>query len=217
MPSLEVITLSVNSVSTLEPVSQCRQLSELYLRKNRIPSLAELFYLKGLPRLRVLWLAENPCCGPDPHLYRMTVLRNLPHLQKLDNQPVTEEELSRALLEGEEVTAPGTEGTGNSGSELSYALSAMDTSAETRQDTLSCGEEETSVQSQLGLKPPSRERFPSFSQRDAVSSHKNRNNVLSAVLLLLRELDAEGLEAVRQTVVGRLQALHKLELQEDVE
>lgn len=77
---------SVNSVSTLEPVSQCRQLSELYLRKNRIPSLAELFYLKGLPRLRVLWLAENPCCGPDPHLYRMTVLRNLPHLQKLDNQ-----------------------------------------------------------------------------------------------------------------------------------
>lgn len=44
-----------------------------------------------------------------------------------------------------------------------------------------------------------------------------QNNVLSAVLLLLRELDAEGLEAVRQTVVGRLQALHKLELQEDVE
>ncbi|XP_047574604.1 cilia- and flagella-associated protein 410 [Lutra lutra] len=217
MPSLEVITLSVNSVSTLEPVSQCRQLSELYLRKNRIPSLAELFYLKGLPRLRVLWLAENPCCGPDPHLYRMTVLRNLPHLQKLDNQPVTEEELSRALLEGEEVSAPGIEGAGNGGSELSCALSAMDTSAETRQNTLSCGEEETSVQSQLGLKPPSRERFPSFSQRDAVSGHKNRNNVLSAVLLLLRELDAEGLEAVRQTVVGRLQALHKLELQEDME
>lgn len=67
-------------------MSRCRQLSELYLRKNRIPSLAELFYLKGLPRLRVLWLAENPCCGACPHLYRMTVLRNLPHLQKLDNQ-----------------------------------------------------------------------------------------------------------------------------------
>lgn len=80
------VPCSVNSVSTLEPVSQCPQLRELYLRKNRIPSLAELFHLKGLPRLRVLWLAENPCCGPDPHLYRMTVLRNLPHLQKLDNQ-----------------------------------------------------------------------------------------------------------------------------------
>ena len=67
-------------------MSRCRQLSELYLRKNRIPSLAELVHLKGLPRLRVLWLAENPCCGTCPHLYRMTVLRTLPQLQKLDNQ-----------------------------------------------------------------------------------------------------------------------------------
>lgn len=77
---------SVNSVSSLEPVRGCRRLSELYLRKNRIPSLNELFYLKDLPHLRVLWLAENPCCGTSPHRYRMTVLRNLPHLQKLDNQ-----------------------------------------------------------------------------------------------------------------------------------
>uniref|UniRef100_A0A8C0PX25 Cilia- and flagella-associated protein 410 n=1 Tax=Canis lupus familiaris TaxID=9615 RepID=A0A8C0PX25_CANLF len=144
MPSLEVITLSVNSVSSLEPVSQCQQLSELYLRKNRIPSLAELFYLKGLPRLRVLWLAENPCCGTDPHRYRMTVLRNLPHLQKLDNQTVTEEELSRALMEGEEVTAPGGEGTGSGQPEMSYALSTVDAAADTQQDTLSYGEE-TSV------------------------------------------------------------------------
>ncbi|XP_025841285.2 cilia- and flagella-associated protein 410 isoform X1 [Vulpes vulpes] len=249
MPSLEVITLSVNSVSSLEPVSQCQQLSELYLRKNRIPSLAELFYLKGLPRLRVLWLAENPCCGTDPHRYRMTVLRNLPHLQKLDNQncarcgrggepqsggllwgasalmlqlrplhseAVTEEELSRALMEGEEVTAPGGEGTGSSRPEMSYTLSAADATADTQQDTLSYGEE-TSVQGQLGLKSPSRDRFPSFSHREAVSSRKNRNNVLTAILLLLRELDAEGLEAVHQTVVSRLQALQKQEQQEDVE
>uniref|UniRef100_A0A8P0SFS7 Cilia- and flagella-associated protein 410 n=2 Tax=Canis lupus familiaris TaxID=9615 RepID=A0A8P0SFS7_CANLF len=216
MPSLEVITLSVNSVSSLEPVSQCQQLSELYLRKNRIPSLAELFYLKGLPRLRVLWLAENPCCGTDPHRYRMTVLRNLPHLQKLDNQTVTEEELSRALMEGEEVTAPGGEGTGSGQPEMSYALSTADTAADTQQDTLSYGEE-TSVQGQLGLKSPSRDRFPSFSHREAVSSRKNRNNVLTAILLLLRELDAEGLEAVHQTVVSRLQALQKQEQQEDVE
>ncbi|XP_025841286.2 cilia- and flagella-associated protein 410 isoform X2 [Vulpes vulpes] len=216
MPSLEVITLSVNSVSSLEPVSQCQQLSELYLRKNRIPSLAELFYLKGLPRLRVLWLAENPCCGTDPHRYRMTVLRNLPHLQKLDNQTVTEEELSRALMEGEEVTAPGGEGTGSSRPEMSYTLSAADATADTQQDTLSYGEE-TSVQGQLGLKSPSRDRFPSFSHREAVSSRKNRNNVLTAILLLLRELDAEGLEAVHQTVVSRLQALQKQEQQEDVE
>ncbi|XP_047653865.1 cilia- and flagella-associated protein 410 isoform X2 [Phacochoerus africanus] len=218
MPSLEVITLSVNSISTLEPVSRCRQLSELYLRKNRIPSLAELFYLKGLPRLRVLWLAENPCCGACPHLYRMTVLRNLPHLQKLDNQAVTEEEVSRALTEGEEVTAPSREDTRNGLPELPYALSAVDTAAtETPQDPLSLRESEASIQGQLSPKPPPRDQFPSFSQREAAGSCRSRNNILTAILLLLRELDSEGLEAVHQTVLGRLQALHKQELQEDVE
>lgn len=218
MPSLEVITLSVNSVSTLEPVSQCRQLSELYLRRNRIASLTELSYLKGLPRLRVLWLAENPCCGADHHLYRMTVLRNLPNLQKLDNQAVTEEELSRAVMEGEEVTAPRRESTGNGRPELSYALSAVDTAAETPGDRLSFGdEEEARVEGQLGLKPPARDRFPSFPQREAESSLRNRDNVLTAVLLLLRDLDTEGLEAVHQTVVSRLQALHRQELREDME
>ncbi|KAM9087991.1 cilia- and flagella-associated protein 410 isoform 2-T2 [Megaptera novaeangliae] len=217
MPSLEVITLSVNSISTLEPVSRCRQLSELYLRKNCIPSLAELFYLKGLPCLRVLWLAENPCCGACPHLYRMTVLRNLPHLQKLDNQAVTEEEVSRALVEGEEVTAPSREDLGSGPPELSYTPSAVDAAAEMPRDPLSLGEEETSIQGQLGLKRPSRDQFPSFPQRAATSSRKNRNNVLTAVLLLLRELDSEGLEAVHQRVVSRLQALQKQELQEAME
>ncbi|XP_060007043.1 cilia- and flagella-associated protein 410 isoform X3 [Lagenorhynchus albirostris] len=246
MPSLEVITLSVNSISTLEPVSRCRQLSELYLRKNCISSLAELFYLKGLPCLRVLWLAENPCCGACPHLYRMTVLRNLPHLQKLDNQAVTEEEVSRALVEGEEVTAPSRQHSGNGPPELSYTLSAEDAAAEMPRDPLSLGEESRRrthrccvnsaggaprpsgltprcpppaplTQGQLGLKRPSRDQFPSFSQRAATSGRKNRNNVLTAVLLLLRELDSEGLEAVHQRVVSRLQALQKQELQEAME
>ncbi|XP_015999005.2 cilia- and flagella-associated protein 410 isoform X2 [Rousettus aegyptiacus] len=218
MPRLEVITLSVNSVSSLEPVSWCRQLSELYLRGNCIPSLAELRHLQGLPHLRVLWLAENPCCGPDPHRYRMTVLRNLPRLQRLDNQAVTEEELSRALLEGEEVMAPSREGTGNGQTELSYTLSTMSATAETHGDPLSYSEEEASnVQGQLGLKPPARDRAPSFSQREAVSGRKNRSNVLAAILLLLQDLDAEGLEAVHQAVLGQLQALHRRDVQEDMD
>ncbi|XP_061279093.1 cilia- and flagella-associated protein 410 isoform X2 [Bos javanicus] len=218
MPSLEVITLSVNSISSLEPVSRCRQLSELYLRKNRIPSLAELIHLKGLPRLRVLWLAENPCCGTCPHLYRMTVLRTLPQLQKLDNQAVTEEEVSRALMEGEEVTAPSREDLGSGPPELSYTLSAVDAATETTQDPLNLGKGEASRdQGQLGLKPTSRDQFPPFSQQEAASSRTSKNNILMAILMLLRELDIEGLEAVHQTVVSRLQALHKRELQEDME
>uniref|UniRef100_A0A8C5LD31 Cilia- and flagella-associated protein 410 n=1 Tax=Jaculus jaculus TaxID=51337 RepID=A0A8C5LD31_JACJA len=143
MPSLEVITLSVNSVSSLEPMSGCRHLSELYLRRNRISSLAELFYLKDLPHLRVLWLAENPCCGPSPHLYRMTVLRNLPRLQKLDNQAVTEEELTRALMEGDEITAaPSKGGAGNGRSPPSYTLCSVGSSTATSQGLLSYTEEE---------------------------------------------------------------------------
>ncbi|XP_059138230.1 cilia- and flagella-associated protein 410 [Peromyscus eremicus] len=211
MPSLEVITLSVNSVSTLEPVRACRRLSELYLRRNRIPSLDELFYLKDLPHLRVLWLAENPCCGTSPHLYRMTVLRNLPHLQKLDNQAVTEEELTRALMEGDEITAaPGREDAGNGCPKPSYTLSSASSTTEASQGLLSYTED-TEVQGQTAG-----DQSPSFSQRDALRSHKNRN-ILTAVLLLLRELDTEGLEAVQQTVGSRLQALHRLEPQEDME
>lgn len=211
MPSLEVITLSVNSVSTLEPVRSCRRLSELYLRRNRIPSLNELFYLKDLPHLRVLWLAENPCCGTSPHLYRMTVLRNLPHLQKLDNQAVTEEELTRALMEGDEITAaPHREGAGNGCPKPPYALHSVSSATETSQHLLSYTEE-TEVQGQTTT-----DQSPSFSPRDTMRSHKNRN-ILTAILLLLRELDTEGLETVQQTVGSRLQALHRPEPQEDME
>lgn len=211
MPSLEVITLSVNSVSTLEPVRSCRRLSELYLRRNRIPSLNELFYLKDLPHLRVLWLAENPCCGTSPHLYRMTVLRNLPHLQKLDNQAVTEEELTRALMEGDEITAaPHREGAGNGCPKPPYALNSVSSATETSQHLLSYTEE-TEVQGQTTT-----DQSPSFSPRDTMRSHKNRN-ILTAILLLLRELDTEGLETVQQTVGSRLQALHRPEPQEDME
>ncbi|KAM6225354.1 cilia- and flagella-associated protein 410 [Rhynchocyon petersi] len=214
MPSLEVITLSVNGVSTLEPMRQCQQLSELYLRKNCIPSLAELFYLKDLPRLRVLWLAENPCCGPDPHLYRMTVLRNLPGLQKLDNQAVTEEELSRALMEGDEITAAPDIESRQPG--VPFTLSSVGPSVETKQDSLDFSTETSSIQEPLGKRLPSQDQ-PSFLPQEAASSLRNRNNVLTAILLLLRELDAEGLELIHQTVSSQLQALHRGELQEDTE
>uniref|UniRef100_A0A3Q3JUC3 Cilia and flagella associated protein 410 n=1 Tax=Monopterus albus TaxID=43700 RepID=A0A3Q3JUC3_MONAL len=86
MPNIKVLTLSVNSISSLAPLAGCLSLCELYLRRNMIPSLSELSHLRPLTRLRVLWLAENPCCGSDYSQYRLTVLRCLPRLQKLDNQ-----------------------------------------------------------------------------------------------------------------------------------
>lgn len=49
----------------------------------------------------------------------------------------------------------------------------------------------------------------------AVSVSSRQNNVLNAILLLMKELDAEGLEIVQQTVGRRLQAFRKKELQEE--
>ncbi|KAF4795281.1 Protein C21orf2 [Turdus rufiventris] len=209
LPNIEVITFSVNGISDLEPLHQCQNLSELYLRKNNITSLDELFYLKTLPRLRVLWLAENPCCGPDPHRYRMTVLRNLPSLQKLDNQAVTEEELSQALVDGVEITAPPARRSVENGWSESTASSAAGSTTE----LLSCSLDETNkTQEELDMKTVSRDKYSSFSSQETDCSCKKRNNVLNAILLLMKELDAEGLEIIQQTVAKRLQ---KKELQEE--
>ncbi|NXB18725.1 CU002 protein, partial [Rhagologus leucostigma] len=216
LPNIEVITFSVNGISDLEPLHQCQNLSELYLRKNNITSLDELFYLKALPRLRVLWLAENPCCGPDPHRYRMTVLRNLPSLQKLDNQAVTEEELSQALVDGVEITAPPARRSVENGWSESSASSAAGATTEPQSELLSCSLEETNkTQEELDMKLVPRDKYSSFSLQEADCSRKKRNNVLNAILLLMKELDAEGLEIIQQTVVRRLQAFQKKELQEE--
>ncbi|XP_074859998.1 cilia- and flagella-associated protein 410 isoform X2 [Carettochelys insculpta] len=223
LPNVEVITFSVNGISSLEPVSQCQHLCELYLRKNSILSLNELFHLKHLPRLRVLWLSENPCCGPDPHHYRMTVLRNLPNLQKLDNQVVTEEELSQALVDGKEIPAPPAKRNLKNGCLETRDSRPPEVTTELGSERLTSPLEGThKMPEQPGPKPGPREDFLSVLPRETEGSRKKRdqrllsrqNNLLSAVLLLVRELDAEGLETVHQTVGKRLHALKK-ELQEE--
>lgn len=75
--------LSVNSIRSLACFACCAKLEELFLRKNKIETLAELAHLRGLEHLRVLWLSDNPCAKEKN--YRATVLRTLPNLKKLDN------------------------------------------------------------------------------------------------------------------------------------
>uniref|UniRef100_A0A8C3M401 Cilia- and flagella-associated protein 410 n=1 Tax=Chrysolophus pictus TaxID=9089 RepID=A0A8C3M401_CHRPC len=169
---------ALNGISDLEPLNQCQNLSELYLRKNNIASLNELFYLKNLPRLRVLWLSENPCCGSDPHRYRMTVLRNLPSLQKLDNQAVTEEELSQAMVDGEEITAPPARRSMENGCSASTESSAAESTMETESELLSFGLEETNkIREQLGMKPVPRDKFSSFSPQETDCSQNTRVSI----------------------------------------
>ncbi|XP_035527158.1 cilia- and flagella-associated protein 410 [Morone saxatilis] len=200
MANIEVLTLSVNSISSLSPLAGCLSLCELYLRRNMIPSLSELSHLRPLTRLRVLWLAENPCCGTDSRLYRLTVLRCLPRLQKLDNQVVTEDEIAQALMEGEEVTTP----PGSLQNQLS-TNGLQD--AETENDPLNYNMEETNkIREKLGMKLLSRDKFPSLS---SPSTRENKllmkkTHTLDAVLLLLRDLDEEELRVVHTATQNRL-------------
>lgn len=201
MPNIEVLTLSVNSISSLAPLSGCLSLCELYLRKNMIPSLSELSHLRPLTRLKVLWLAENPCCGSDSGQYRLTVLRCLPHLQKLDNQVVTEDEIALALMDGEVVTTP----PGNGQNQLS-TNGLQD--AEPENDPLNYNMEETNkIREELGMKPLSRDKFPSLSSPSTreIKQPMKKAHTLDAVLLLLNDLDEEELLVVHTATQNRLQ------------
>ncbi|XP_028836116.1 cilia and flagella associated protein 410 [Denticeps clupeoides] len=205
IPNIEVLTLSANNISSLEHIGNCQNLTELYLRRNNIQNLSELSYLKCLAHLRVLWLAENPCCDDDPVKYRLTVLRNLPGLHKLDNQVVTEEELALALQDGDEVLCPSGTASANSTNGL--------TEADSENDPLNYSMEETNkIRAQLGMKPLPRDKFPSFSSpREHGATSRRKSHTLEAVLLLLKDLDMEELKIVHTATENKLRvrARHK--------
>ena len=94
MPSLEIVSLSVNKIRTLRPFANLENLRELYLRRNLITNLNEIKYLTNCQNLNVLWLSENPIC--DNPNYRAVVICILPQLQKLDDIAITDEERDKA-------------------------------------------------------------------------------------------------------------------------
>ncbi|CDW90829.1 leucine rich repeat family protein [Stylonychia lemnae] len=96
LPNVEIVSLSLNKISTLRDFQNCSKLQELYLRKNQISDLAEVRYLQHLSNLRVLWLSHNPC--QDHPSYRQYIIKILPNLIKLDNTEVTQEERQQAKL-----------------------------------------------------------------------------------------------------------------------
>ena len=59
LPNIKSISLSMNCIETLQQFSHCKNLQELFLRKNKISSLSELYYLSELENLPVFapyWL-----------------------------------------------------------------------------------------------------------------------------------------------------------------
>ena len=95
MPNVEVLSLSVNKISSLKEFANCSKLQELYLRKNNITDLSEIRYLTNLPSLKVLWLWDNPCS--EVSNYREIVIKVLPNLIKLDNDAINPEEKMAAM------------------------------------------------------------------------------------------------------------------------
>ena len=89
MPNVEVLSLSINKITTLEDFAACRNLRELYLRQNKIFDISEVQFLQDLEGLRVLSLQDNPCVNIAN--YRLTLIRALPQLEMLDNVPITPE------------------------------------------------------------------------------------------------------------------------------
>ncbi|RIA97595.1 hypothetical protein C1645_751969 [Glomus cerebriforme] len=94
--SLEILSLSVNNLTSLEQLSECKSLKELYLRKNFINDVEQVKHLTTLRNLEVLWLCDNPCAD-DEKKYRNMVLRYLPWLKKLDHHDVTDDEVLASM------------------------------------------------------------------------------------------------------------------------
>ena len=90
MPSLEIISLSVNKIRTLKAFAGLPNLRELYLRNNMISDLNEIKNLMDCENLQILWLKENPIA--DNPNYRNIIISALPQLVKLDDILITEEE-----------------------------------------------------------------------------------------------------------------------------
>ncbi len=63
--------------------------------------------MKNLKHLKILWLADNECSNKESEEeYRLTVIRNLPTLVKLDNLVVTKEEIENAKNIGRLIDEP---------------------------------------------------------------------------------------------------------------
>lgn len=62
----------------------------LYLHRNNIEDVVEVYKLRKLPKLKTLTLSNNPLC--DVEHYRSTIIHLLPDIRKLDNVVVVRSE-----------------------------------------------------------------------------------------------------------------------------
>ncbi|KAA6374793.1 MAG: putative leucine rich repeat family protein [Streblomastix strix] len=93
--NVEIVSLSINRIRSLKDFRQCRNLKELYLRKNLISDYHEIDHLIGLNNLVTLWLEENPCSQMP--LCTEYIITKLPKLTHLDKKEITNEDRRKAM------------------------------------------------------------------------------------------------------------------------
>jgi hypothetical protein len=193
MPNIEVLSLSVNRISTLKPFQYCKKLTELYLRKNLISDLSELRYLQNLPSLKVLWLWENPCA--ESSNYREKVLALLPNLVKLDNQAVTNEEKNQAAkFDGPRPRGKENEVAANKRDRNASPVVKEAPRINRIRGDLSTEERNVSPAVREPVKQPARPR----------AEEGRSNNILCAVLALIKDLDEYNLEIVKKEIEKKI-------------
>ncbi|EFJ46477.1 hypothetical protein VOLCADRAFT_105471 [Volvox carteri f. nagariensis] len=195
LPNLEVLSLSVNRLSSLKDFRHCAKLQELYLRKNDVKDLNEIQYLVHLKDLRVLWLSDNPC-AEDPH-YKQFVVRMLPNLQKLDNDDVDTINLDAAG------PGPALNGPAPAPPAPSAPPYASPPYGDHRPQSRGSPATTPSDQGVIGGTTPGSVSRPTggFSGGGGGRSSKN---ILYAVMALLGELDDDDLVYVRREIEQRL-------------
>ncbi|KAJ6232053.1 cilia- and flagella-associated protein [Anaeramoeba flamelloides] len=198
MKNLEVITLSINQVKTLKPFSNCTKLRELIMRKNKISDLGELKYLGNLKHLTSLWLKENPVAY-DPN-YKQTVIQILPQLKKLDGKKVSEIKLLDQNLKQQQQQQQEQE---------------QEQKQQEQQKQQGKLEKHIKVQKKReklkhNKSKPFARKKPKTKKKSEKQVHKSNSNTLSAVLLLVDELDQNELQLLANKVKKRYKELSLL-------
>ena len=212
LPNVEVMSLSVNKITSLRDFVHCKKLTELYLRKNLISDLSEVQYLTGLENLHVLWLLENPCA--EHAQYRQYVIKVLPNLVRLDNTVITSEEREAAQSIAIDLdNAPPAKVFDNPASKPKVvplkarglpptAVQEEDKKREIPRKKPTADENE---------RPIAKKNEPEFGDMDVdgaapepVNSISRLESVLCGILSLLKELDLGSLEIVKRDVERKL-------------
>ena len=199
--NVEILSLSVNAIKTLADFSYCPRLTELYLRKNCISNLSEIKYLQKLPNLKVLWLVDNPCS--EINNYRLIVIKYLPNLIKLDNFNITEQERDEA--EQLQVNL-------NSPMRISLEKDIQESLGNERpigfknpdfEQVERVGQKATYSPKQV-IEITKQQKREQFIKNESKYDKARSENLLCAVLSILKELDNESLGIIRREIERKL-------------